>query len=241
MRHHNWTHWLVGRDQWSLQLCQYPWIPASPGNLLHCHQCQYNLQSTAYSFQTVPDYRQVMNPFILLGVSLLRSLRVANCVRVRTCACSAVHALVTRGWCAKPKIDSLKFDRRNKDVFWKIRGSNAYLSLVPLFSSFTGSVVCHTLPLFGKLPLGIISFDFLYDSFTRALPLLSFQVLSAFTLIYSTISHLWNQPCRERWCWRQYADVVLTLLRSFVMCDGSGAYTYNNTNTSSESNCCHQD
>jgi len=39
------------------------------------------------------------------------------------------------------------------------------------------------LQLFGKLPFGIISFDFLYDSFTRALPLLSFPVLSAFTLI----------------------------------------------------------
>jgi len=61
---------------------------------------------------------------------------------------------------------------------------------------FTGSVVCHTLPLLGKSTLGIISFDFLYDSFTRALPLLSFSValpllsftvLSAFTLIPSTI------------------------------------------------------
>ena len=61
---------------------------------------------------------------------------------------------------------------------------------------FTGSVVCHTLPLFGKSTLGII-FDFLYDSFTRALPLLSFSValpllsftvLSVFTLIPSTIS-----------------------------------------------------
>jgi len=73
-----------------------------------------------------------------------------------------------------------------------------------------GSVVCHTLPLFGKSTLGIISFDFLYDSFTRALPLLSFSValpvlsftvLSVFTLIPSTIS-------RARQCSRQYADVV---------------------------------
>ena len=58
-----------------------------------------------------------------------------------------------------------------------------------------GSVVCHMLLLFGKLLFGIISFDFLYDSFTHALPLLSFPVLSAFMLIPSTISHLWNQPC----------------------------------------------
>ena len=70
------------------------------------------------------------------------------------------------------------------------RASNAYLLLVPLFSSFMGSMVCHMLPLFGKSMLGIISFDFLYDSFTRALPLLSFPVLSAFTLIRS----IHNQP-----------------------------------------------
>jgi len=43
----------------------------------------------------------------------------------------------------------------------KKAASNAYHLLVPLFSSFTGSVFCHTLPLFGKSPLGIISFDFL--------------------------------------------------------------------------------
>jgi len=48
---------------------------------------------------------------------------------------------------------------------------------------------CHTLPLFGKSLFGIISIDFLYDSFTRALLPLSFPV-SAFTLIPSTISHL---------------------------------------------------
>ena len=60
--------------------------------------------------------------------------------------------------------------------------------MVGLGLPFTGSVVCHTLPLFGKSTLGIISFDFLYDSFTRALPLLSFTVLSGFTLIPSTIS-----------------------------------------------------
>jgi len=36
--------------------------------------------------------------------------------------------------------------------------SNAYHLLVPLFSSFMGSVVCHMLPLFGQSPLSIISF-----------------------------------------------------------------------------------
>ena len=60
--------------------------------------------------------------------------------------------------------------------------------MVPLFSSFTGSVVCYMLQLFGKLPFGIISFDFLYDSFTHALPLLSFPVLSAFMLVSSAQS-----------------------------------------------------
>ena len=61
-----------------------------------------------------------------------------------------------------------------------------------------GAVVCHTLLLFGKSPLSIMSFDFLYNSLTRALPLLSFPVLSAFTLIPSTISHLWNQSGHVR-------------------------------------------
>ena len=42
-----------------------------------------------------------------------------------------------------------------------------------------------------------------------------------FTLIPSTISHLWNQPCRARRCLRQYADAALTLLRSFIKCDRS--------------------
>ena len=135
----------------------------------------------------------------------------------------------------------------NKDVYRKKWASNAYHLLVPLFSSFTGSVVCHTLPLFRKSPLGIISFDFLYDSFTRALPLLSFSVLSMFT-IPSTISHLWNQPCRARWCWWQCADAVLTLLRSFIKRDGSThththtyIYIYIYANASSESDCRCQD
>ena len=129
---------------------------------------------------------------------------------------------------------------------------------------FTGSVVCHMLPLFGKSTLGIISFDFLYDSFTRALPLLSFSValpllsfsvalpllsfsvalpllsfmfLSAFTLIPSTIS---TDPCHVRRCLRQYVDAVLTLLRSFIKHSGS-VHIYIHTNASSESNCRHQD
>ena len=71
----------------------------------------------------------------------------------------------------------------NKHVYRKKRANNAYHLLVPLFSSFTRSVICHTLLLFSTSPFGIISFDFLYDSFTRALSLLSFPVLSAFTLI----------------------------------------------------------
>ena len=69
------------------------------------------------------------------------------------------------------------------------------------------------------------SLEFLYDSFTHALPLLSFPVLSAFTLIPSTISHLWNQPCHARRCLQQYTDAVLTLLHSFIKRDRS-AHTY---------------
>ena len=46
--------------------------------------------------------------------------------------------------------------------------------------------------------------------------------------IPSTISHLWNQPCRTRRCSRQYADVVLTLLHSFIKHDGS-AHTHTHT------------
>ena len=51
---------------------------------------------------------------------------------------------------------------------------------------------CHILLLFGKSPVSIISFDVLYDSFTRARPLLSFLVLSAF---YADPLH--NQPSLE--------------------------------------------
>jgi len=82
----------------------------------------------------------------------------------------------------------------NKDVYRKKRASNAYHLLVPLFSNFTGSVLCHTLPFFGKSPFGIISisFDFLYDFVTLALPLLSFPVLSAFTLISSAQSAIFE-------------------------------------------------
>ena len=68
---------------------------------------------------------------------------------------------------------------------------NAYHLVIPLFSSFTGSVVCHILPLFGKSPLSIISF-WLYDSFTCALPLLSFSGLFCF---YTDPLH--NQPSLE--------------------------------------------
>jgi len=59
-------------------------------------------------------------------------------------------------------------------------------------------VVCHTLPLFGKSPLGIISCDFLYDSFTLALPLLSFSVsVSALPLFGVYADPLHNQPSLE--------------------------------------------
>ena len=47
-------------------------------------------------------------------------------------------------------------------------------------------------PLFCKLPLGIISFDFLYDSFIHALPLLSFSGLVCFFA-----DPLHNQPSLE--------------------------------------------
>ena len=50
-----------------------------------------------------------------------------------------------------------------------------------------GSVVCHTLPLFGKMPFGIISFDFLYDSFTRAFASAFFSVWSC--LLYTDPLH----------------------------------------------------
>ena len=46
----------------------------------------------------------------------------------------------------KLEVNSLKFDRKkNKDVYRKKQANNAYHLLVPLFSSFMGSVVCHTL------------------------------------------------------------------------------------------------
>jgi len=74
-------------------------------------------------------------------------------------------------------------------------------------------VVCHTLLLFSKLPFGIISisFDFLYDSITRALLLLSFPLLSAFTLISSAqlksaifeISHAMRTSARDN-TWMRY-------------------------------------
>ena len=51
---------------------------------------------------------------ILTRCKFTQKPRVANCVRVRTCTCSAGLALVTRGWCTKPEVDSLKFDRREQ-------------------------------------------------------------------------------------------------------------------------------
>jgi len=76
----------------------------------------------------------------------------------------------------------------NKDLNERREPINAYHLLVPLSSSFMGSVVCHTLPLFGKLPLSIISFDFLYDSFTHAL-------FSGLVCIYTDPLHI--QPSLE--------------------------------------------
>ena len=155
--------------------------------------------------------------------------RVANCVRVRTYACSAAHALVTCGWCVKLEVNSLKFDRRKQRCLPKEAMLITCWYLCFLVSwALWFAIRCHCLV------------SHLCDPFTRALPLLSFPVLSAFTLIPSTISHLWNQPCSARRCSWQYADAVLTLLRSFIKCDGS-AHIYIHTNASSESDCCHQD
>jgi len=81
------------------------------------------------------------------------------------------------------------FIERNKSI-------NAYHLLVSLFSSFTSSVVCHTLPLtmFGKSPLGIISF--MVPSLALCLCFLfQFCLLLRWSLP-CTISRLWNQP----WC-----------------------------------------
>ena len=70
------------------------------------------------------------------------------------------------------------------------RASNAYLLLVPLFSSFMGSMVCHTLPLFGKSMLGIISFDFMIPSLVHCLCFLFRSCLLLRWSAPSTISHL---------------------------------------------------
>ena len=84
-------------------------------------------------------------------------------------------------------------------------------------------VVCHAFPFFWQ----VATRHYLYDSFTRALPLLSFPFFSTFMLIPSTISHLWNQPCRACRCSRQYTDAVLTLLHFFTKRNGSaGIYIY---------------
>jgi len=72
----------------------------------------------------------------------------------------------------------------------KKQANDAYHLLLSLFSIFMGSVVCHPLPLFCKPLLGIISFDFLFDSFTLTLPLLFFLVLFAFFLTPLTINNL---------------------------------------------------
>jgi len=87
------------------------------------------------------------------------------------------------------------------EEFDDLASNNAYHLLVhgrPIFHGLCGlpyvAVVWHVDARHHLL-------DFLYDSFTRALPLLSFTVLSVFTLIPSTFS-------RARRCSRQYADAV---------------------------------
>ena len=67
-----------------------------------------------------------------------------------------------------------------------------------------------------------------------------FSGLVCFTLIPSTTIHLWNQPCCARRCLRQYTDAELTLLCSLIKRDWSKC-AHVHTNTSSESNFCHQD
>ena len=64
-----------------------------------------------------------------------------------------------------------------------------------------------------------------------------FPVLSAFTLILSTISHLWNQPSRARSCsLSRHIHGCVTNFIAFLY-----IYIYIHTNASSESNCRHQD
>ena len=65
------------------------------------------------------------------------------------------------------------------------QANNAYHLLVGL--PFTGSVVCPYVAVVWQVDA---RHHLLCDSFTHALPLLSLPVLSAFTLIPSTISHL---------------------------------------------------
>ena len=114
------------------------------------------------------------------------------------------------------KLTVLKFDRRKQRFYRKKRANSAYHLLVPLFSSFMDSVVCHMLPLFGKSLLGIISFGFLYDFFHSHSASAFF---SGFVCFYTDPVH--NQPSLESAMPR--APVLETIrrcgtnvLRSFV-------------------------
>jgi len=102
---------------------------------------------------------------------------------------------------------------------------NAYYLLVSLFVvSFTGSVVCHTLPLFGKSTLGIISFDLFMILHSHS----ASAFLSGFVCFYSDPLH--NQPSLESAMprSRQYTDSMLSILCSFIKRDGS-AHIYIHT------------
>ena len=126
------------------------------------------------------------------------------------------------------------------NIYRKKRANNAYHLLLSSFSSFIGSVVCHTLPLCGKSPFSIISFDF------PSLPL-CLTFFSGLVCFYADPLHnqpSWNQPCHAHRCSRELADMVLTLLRSIIKHEGSAhryLYIHIHTNASSESDCCHQD
>jgi len=91
---------------------------------------------------------------------------------------------------ARKKLTVWSLTGENKDVYWEKQASNAYHLLVPLFSSFTGSVVCHTLPLFGTFPLGIIwlSLRFLHSCSASAF-------FSGFVCLYADPLH--SQPSWE--------------------------------------------
>ena len=130
-------------------------------------------------------------------------------------------------------VDSLKFDRTNWNTKVPANDKHYWLTSFSKYRRFLG--LCG-LPYVAVVWQVTARHHLLYDPLPHALPLLSFPVLSAFTLIPSTVSHLWNQPYCARWCWLQYVDAVLTLLCSFIR-KCAHTHTYIHTNASSESNC----